>query len=162
MTVDAMTLRAAMRAWATGVTVVTSADGDTPHGMAVSSFTSLSLEPPLVLVSLEKISRTHALVARSGVFGVTILSEDQEEVSNRFANPRTEPGYRFSNLATHTLLTGAPVLSEGLAFFDCRVVATHEAGTHTVFIGEVVAAKRGKPGQPLLYFNQGYRKLAGG
>ena len=159
MTVSAQQLREVMRAWATGVTIVTAAHEGQTHGMTVSSFTSLSLKPPLVLVSLERGTRTHDLVVQSERFAVTILAHDQQELSNRFANSQTESEYRFGDVATHELVSGAPVLSDGLAFFDCKVTATHDAGTHTVFIGEVLVAETRAPEEPLLYFNQGYRSV---
>ncbi len=159
MSVNSSSMREVMRFWATGVAIVTVNDGDTAHGMTVNSFTSLSLEPPLVLVALNRRARTHDHVQQSGVFGVTLLAADQQEVSNRFANPQTEASWRFADVETHTLATGAPLLAGGLAYFDCRVVAAHEVGTHTMFVGAVVAAEQGKAGAPLLYFNQSYREL---
>lgn len=131
--------------------------------MTVSSFTSLSLEPPLVLVSLHKSTRTHDLVTRSKAFAVTLLSEEQEAVSNRFAGKDTENDNRYTGLETFTLETGSPLLAEGLAFFDCRVVSQYDAGTNTVMIGEVVAAQANPDGDkipPLVYFNRDYRKLS--
>jgi flavin reductase (DIM6/NTAB) family NADH-FMN oxidoreductase RutF len=149
-----------MRQWATGVTIVTSTYQGVNHGMTVSSFTSVSLEPPLVLVCLEHMARTHDLVQRSGIFGVTILAGHQEEISNRFAGRETENLDRFENLPTFTLATGAPFLQEGLATFDCRVVAAYEAGTHTIFIGDVVASQVGIGDlQPLVYYNRSYYQL---
>ena len=159
MPAEPLALRRAMRFWASGVTVVSARYQELHHGMTVSSFTSLSLTPPLVMVSLENDTRTRQYVQDSCAFGVTILAEDQEQISNRFAEPKMEASYRFEGLRIHTLETGAPFLSDGLAFFDCRVVASHEAGTHTIYIGEVVAAEVGKGERPLLYFNQGYRRL---
>lgn len=155
-------LRSAMRYWATGVTVVTAAAGVARHGMTVSSFTSLSLNPPLVMVSLEKSTRTHALVMQSNAFGVTVLAEAQESISNRFAGRETEDGDRFENLETFKMTSGSPFLMGGLAFFDCRVVICHDAGTHTVVIGEVVTADVGEFAEdhtPLLYYNQNYQRL---
>ncbi len=157
-------LREAMRFWSTGVTVVAASHAGERHGMTVSSFTSLSLEPPLVLVSLSKDARTHRLVLASQAFGVTVLSSGQEEISKRFAGNEDEPASRFAGVKTFTLESGSPLLSGGLAVFDCRLAAEHDAGTHSVFIGEVLAASplagAGR-NPPLLYFNQGYRKLAG-
>lgn len=160
MIVDSEAVRSTMRYWATGVTIVTAKHHDHYHGMTVSSFTSISLEPPLVLVSLEKTTRTHELVQKAGVFGVTILAEEQIEISNRFANPHTETGYRFGDIVTHTLETGVPFISDGLAFLDCRVVSSLSEGTHTMFVGEVVALGTGKIRNPLLYYNRGYRLLS--
>ena len=156
-------LRIAMRAWATGVTIVAAQHENILHGMTVSSFTSVSLTPPLVLISLEIGTRTQQFVEKAGRFGVTILNAGQQEVSNCFANPNTDLGDRFAGRDFFTLETGSPFLAGGLAFFDCRVVGTYLAGTHKVFIGEVVAVKNGEKDDaekaPLIYFNRGYREL---
>lgn len=149
-----------MRQWATGVTVVSAQYLGRKHGMTVSSFTSLSLEPPLVLVSLEQSTQTHQLVQQAGHFGVTILGQSQREISERFAGHLTEMGDRFQGLETFTLSSGAPLLVQGLAWFDCRVVATYPAGTHTVFIGEVLAVRDEAREPPLLYYNRDYRQIA--
>ena len=151
-------LRCAMRQWATGVTVVTAQHDGQRHGMTANSFTSISLEPPLVLISLERVTRTHDLVSQACAFGVTILSQEQRDVSDIFAGRHTELTDRFAGLETFTLQSGAPFLAGGLAHFDCHVVATYEAGTHTVFIGEVMAV-RYLSGDPLVYYNRGYRQL---
>lgn len=153
-------LRNALRFWTTGVTIVAARADGLAHGMTVNSFTSLSLDPPLVSVSLEKITRTHQLVEEKRSFSVTILSQTQQELSDRFAGRESEHSNRFEGLETFDLETGNPVLSEGLAFFDCRVTASHDAGTHTVFIGEVlVCGQFAEDGEPLVYFNRGYRKI---
>lgn len=160
MTVSPEDLRSAMRRWTTGVTIVSAAQGETLHGMTASSFTSLSLEPPYVMVSLERSTRTHDLVTRMRTFGVTILSAEQQEISNRFASPQTELGRRFEEVPYFTLKTGAPFIQDGLAFFDCRVVDVLDAGTHSVFVGEVVATATGPDDPPLVYYFQAYRSLA--
>ena len=152
-------LRIAMRAWATGVTIVAAQNENILHGMTVSSFTSVSLEPPLVVVSLEIGTRTHHLVEKAGAFGVTILAASQQEVSNCFSNPNTDLGDRFAGREAFTLKTGAPFIAGGLAFFDCRVAGIYPAGNHSVFVGEVVAVKSEEGAGPLLYFNRGYREL---
>lgn len=155
------TLRQAMRSWASGVTIVTSAHNGVAHGMTVSSFTSLSLDPPRILIALSQDSRTHDLVSRSQVFGVTILAKEDEELSDRFAGRIPDEGNRMVGVETFTLQTGSPLLRGGLAHFDCRVVSTFVSGTNTVFIGEVLAAQSGENPQakPLLYFDRQYRKL---
>jgi flavin reductase (DIM6/NTAB) family NADH-FMN oxidoreductase RutF len=154
-------LRNALRFWTTGVTIVSATSKGVVHGMTVNSFTSLSLEPPLVMISLEKVTRTHGLVASAGAFGVSILSQEQRALSDRFAGRESEKSDRFDGVDTFTMETGSPILSQALAFFDCRVSATYDAGTHTLFVGEVLAA--GLPGentkQPLVYFNRNYRRL---
>jgi flavin reductase (DIM6/NTAB) family NADH-FMN oxidoreductase RutF len=152
-------LRNAMRQWASGVAVIAVEYQGVRHGMTVSSFTSLSLEPPLVMVSLERGSRTHSLLEQSGYFGVTILCSDQRAVSQRFAGGVPDGHDRFVGLQTFTLASGAPLLSDGLSFFDCKVVSTYKAGTHTVFIGEVLAVQEITSGRPLLYYNRAYMEL---
>ncbi len=159
MPVDPEDLRLAMRHWTTGVTVVSAASRDVWHGMTVSSFTSVSLNPPLVLVSLERESGTHRLVEQVGCYGVSILTQNQKDVSDRFAGRSSLESDRFAGLDTYTLVTGAPLLVNSLAAFDCQVVASYDAGTQTVFIGEVLAVKTGAPDLPLIYFNQDYRTL---
>ncbi len=158
---NADALRDALRFWTTGVTVVAARHGDIEHGMTVNSFTSLSLDPPLISVSLEKVTRTHQLVKDAGTFSVTILSQRQLALSDRFAGRDSEQSDRFEGLETFTLETGNPILSEGLAFFDCKVSAIHDAGTHTLFIGEVlVCGKHTENGEPpLVYFNRAYREI---
>jgi flavin reductase (DIM6/NTAB) family NADH-FMN oxidoreductase RutF len=147
-----------MRHWTTGVGIATSADEGVQHGMTISSFTSLSLEPPLVLVSLGKSARTHDLALNSGVFAVTILSSLQQDISDRFAARISEVADRFAGVGTFALETGSPLIQGGLAYVDCRVTTTHDAGTHTVFIGEVVAVQAGEQGEPLVYFDKEYRE----
>ena len=152
-------LREAMRNWATGITIVTTSHEGVQHGMTVSSFASLSLEPPLVSVSLYNTSRTHGLVTASGHFGVTILSTKQQDISNRFAGRIPDTEDRLAGLDTETLVSGAPFISGGLAFFDCRVTQSIPTGTNTLFLGEIVALCSRDYGLPLLYFNQDYHQL---
>ena len=160
MTVSPDELRYAMRRWTTGVTIVTAQHDGIRHGMTVSTFTSLSLEPPYVMVSLERSTRTHDLVIQSGAFGVTILADNQQPISDSFANSKTELGFRFEGVETFSLMTGAPFIRGGLAFFDCRTIHALDAGTHSVFVGEVVSVKEGGHEPPLVYFYQRYRGLA--
>jgi flavin reductase (DIM6/NTAB) family NADH-FMN oxidoreductase RutF len=160
MAVDSEVLRLAMRSWTTGITIVSSQHLAIRHGMTVSSFTSVSLDPPLLLVSLEQSTRTHDLVGKSGVFGVTILAGHQAWISDRFAGRESEEDDRFSGLALRTLVTGAPFLQDALACFDCEVNRELKVGNHTIFIGEVLAldVSEGDP-SPLVYFDRAYRKL---
>ena len=149
-----------MRQWATGVTVVSVLQQGIRHGMTVNSFTSLSLHPPLVLISLERGTRTHELLLESGYFGVTILASHQQEISDRFAGRYTEGQDRFAGLETFTLVSGAPFLVGGIAFFDCRVIHNHQAATHTLFIGDVMAVDVRQRHPPLIYYNRDYRGLS--
>jgi 3-hydroxy-9,10-secoandrosta-1,3,5(10)-triene-9,17-dione monooxygenase reductase component len=157
--VDPDRLRQAMRLWATGVAVVTSQHEGVVHGMTVSSFTSVSLTPPQVLIALAQSTRTHGLVKNSRYFGISVLSAGQVEISDRFAGRPPEDVNRLDGLETFTLVSGIPLLKNGVAHFDCRVIATFTSGTHTIFIGSVLAAQGDLHGEPLLYFNRKYQKL---
>jgi flavin reductase (DIM6/NTAB) family NADH-FMN oxidoreductase RutF len=152
-------LRAAMRAWTTGVAIVTAAHNGQQHGMTVSSFASISLDPPLVAISLQTASHTHALVSRAGAFGVTMLAVSQKEISERFAGRNEDQEARLEGLETETLATGAPLIKGGLAFLDCRVTQTIQAGTNTLFIAEVVAVQAEDREAPLVYHDRTYRRL---
>jgi flavin reductase (DIM6/NTAB) family NADH-FMN oxidoreductase RutF len=157
---DPEQLRAAMRAWPAGVTVVTAAYEERMHGMTVNSFTSISLEPPMITVSLQASTRTHELVSKSRAFGLTILSEEQAHISDLFAGRRPDIQDRFANVQTEFLITGSPFIVGGLAWMDCRVMQTYEAGQNTLFIAEVVAARGTGEGHPLIYHNRQYRGLS--
>ncbi len=159
MTLNSEDLRAAMRAWSAGVTVVAAAYEGSRHGMTVNSFTSISLEPATITVSLQTSSRTHELVTKSGVFGLTMLSVGQSKISDLFAGRMPEVEDRFADLEVGTLVTGAPLIVGGLAWLDCRVVHSYNAGTNTLFIAEVVAARGNGEGVPLIYHNREYWKL---
>jgi flavin reductase (DIM6/NTAB) family NADH-FMN oxidoreductase RutF len=157
--IDPEELRQAMRNWATGVTIVSARYGETQHGMTVSSFTSVSLKPPLLLVSLEQVTKTHLLVSSSGYFGVSLLAQHQKEISDRFAGRHTEFSNRFESLQTFQLVSGTPLLSDSLSVFDCKTVTSIPSGTHTIFIGEVLAARHLSHHLPLIYFDRDYREI---
>ena len=159
MPTESELLRQVMRFWATGVTIVTAAYEGIQHGMTVSSFTSVSLDPPQVLISLAQDSRTHDLVTHSRNFGITILDSSQQDISDRFAGRVPDDMDRLEGLETITLLTGAPLLKRGLAHLDCHVVTMVGSGTHTIFIAEVVSARFNEDGDPLLYFNRSYQNI---
>ena len=161
MTLDAMALREVMRQWATGVTVVTSRHDGVQHGMTVSSFTSVSLDPPLVLVSLEQSSRTLRLVLSAGVFAVAVRAEDQRAVAERFSGGVPDHEDRFTGFDVESTPGGLPIPKGCLAWLDCTVVSQHEAGNHLLFVGRVDAAQALRQHEPLLYYNRGYRRLAG-
>ena len=159
MSLDQFQLKAAMRKWASGVTVVTVNDQGIDHGMTVSSFTSVSLEPPLITVSLMKQTRSLTMIINSKTFGITILSDQQKEISDVFAGQVEDTQDRFSGIQTKRLTTGSPMIEGGLAFFDCRVFDVLRFGTNSLIIGEVIAAEISEHVKPLLYFNQRYQQL---
>jgi flavin reductase (DIM6/NTAB) family NADH-FMN oxidoreductase RutF len=151
--------RKAMRFWATGVTIVTAEYEGIQQGMTVSSFTSVSLSPPQVLISLAQGARTHDLITRSCNFGITILDASQQEICDCFAGRVPDDMDRLEGLETITLVSGVPLLKQGLAHLDCHVVTIVGSGTHTIFIAEVLSTQSGEAGEPLLYFNRGYQKI---
>ncbi len=152
-------LRHAMRQWTTGVTVVTSRVGDHRHGMTVNSFTSLSLEPPLVSITLALETRTQRLVEQSGYFGVTILNVDQVEISDRFAGRIPEGTDRFEGVETFELVSGAPFIQGGLAFIDCKVIHSYAMPSSKLYIGEALAVQTARDGLPLVYHNRLYHRI---
>lgn len=152
-------LRQVMRKWSTGVTIVTAQHQGMRHGMTVSSFTSVSLQPPIVLVALDQSTRTHALITAASSFGVSVLSNEQKAISACFAGQDCEDEDRFVSVETHSLVSGAPLITGSLAYLDCRVVAQLVSGSNTLFIGEVLAAQAGVKKPPLIYFDRNYRQL---
>jgi flavin reductase (DIM6/NTAB) family NADH-FMN oxidoreductase RutF len=159
MTLDPEQLRHAMRAWTTGVAVVTATHDGQRYGMTVNSFTSISLEPPLVSVALKQLTHTHDLIVKSNEFAVTILSSTQQELSDRFAGKMPQIADRFENVQTETLAIPAPLLKGGTAYFNCRVINAIPVGENTLFVAEVVAARGEGEGDPLVYHNRVYWKL---
>lgn len=156
---DALEYRRVVGRFATGVTVVTTVLDGEQHAMTCNSFTSVSLDPVLVLFCAEKVARFHDAVLTSGVWAVSVLAQGQESVSRHFAlRGRTLEG-QFDDLP-HRIgpLTGAAVLDGALAALECRTVSTTDAGDHTVVIGEVVGLGVPDPsGDPLLYYEGRYR-----
>jgi len=159
MSVDQDRLRSVMRKWASGVTVVSVKHNGKSHGMTVSSFTSISLDPPLVIISLMNESRTLRMILEANVFGITILSREQTEISSAFAGKVGDDEDRFANIDTITLTNGSPMIRGGLAYFDCRVKSINEYASNSLIIGEVIAAEVGEYDRPLLYFDQHYHQL---
>jgi flavin reductase (DIM6/NTAB) family NADH-FMN oxidoreductase RutF len=127
--------------------------------MTVSSFTSIALEPPVIIISLQTDSRTHNLIAQSNTFAVTILAHNQEQISDRFAGRMPELADRFVGIETETLVTGAPFIKGGLAYLDCRVSQAILVGANTLYLAEVVAARGDGAGKALVYHDQKYQTL---
>jgi len=148
-----------MRQWVTGVTVVTSAFANERSGMTVSSFTSVSVEPPTVLVCVNKQAYTHGIIAKSGVYAISLLSAGQAALSNRFAGMEAGITDRFADLAIRTAETGSPLLPGAIAWLDCRVRQMIDTSTHTIYIAEVMYAQVEADLEPLAYHNRQYRLL---
>jgi flavin reductase (DIM6/NTAB) family NADH-FMN oxidoreductase RutF len=146
----------ALRTFSSGVTVVTLKDGDTLHGITVSAFSSLSLDPPLVLVCIDKSAAAHDSFARAGKFVVNILGEDQEDASNCFASRSDD---KFETSKWHEGVLGLPVIDGAFGVVECVLHDSLPGGDHTIFVGRVVAATA-TDGKPLLYGQGGYRRQA--
>jgi len=138
---------------------VTTRAGERELGMTVSAFSSVSLDPPLVLVCADKKSHTCPLIAESGLFAVNVLADGQRELSNRFATDGNE-AVRFDGLACRRGPTGAPWLPGAVAVLDCRLEAAHDAGDHWIYVGRVEAAEVADGCEPLVYYDARYRTLA--
>lgn len=157
MAVDPAVFVEALASWPSGVTIVTSRDGDRIHGMTVSAFSSVSLEPPLILVCAEKSSITNSLIEQSRVFCVNVLAVGQDALSNKFASKKDEHR-RFEGLDCQDGATGCPRIPGAAAQFDCRVVETVDAGDHCVYIGSLEHAVI-SDAEPLVYHRGAYRAL---
>jgi flavin reductase (DIM6/NTAB) family NADH-FMN oxidoreductase RutF len=158
MIVDCDTFRTTMSYWASGVSLVTSSDGEVLVGLTVSAFVPLSLSPPLVLVCIDRQSSSLKIILRARQFAVNILAEGQEELSQRFATRRMLD--KFAGTRWRHAVTGAPVLDDALAWLDCRLVDTCDGGDHLVLIGLVLVTHTAIPGSlPLLYYRRGYQQL---
>jgi flavin reductase (DIM6/NTAB) family NADH-FMN oxidoreductase RutF len=142
--------KAAMRHFPTGVTVVTSVRNGEPRGVTVSSFASVSVDPPLVLICINREARSYLYISASKIFCVNILSGDQKALAQRFAGKLRENQFRGVDYDVET--TGAAVLRGTVAHLDCQVVEEHHAGSHSIFIGRVLACTS-RPGSPLGYYN---------
>jgi len=148
-------LKQAMRIFPQGVTVVTAQTDRGPTGMTVSSFTSVSLDPPLVLISIAKSSNLHDVLKGAKAYAVNFLADDQKSVSDRFAG-RTNHADRFEGVGFALGSTGSPLISGARAVIECRPWQVYEGGDHSILIGEVVSARALNSKKPLVYYSQQY------
>lgn len=155
---DTRDFRRALGRFATGITVITAraADGEIA-GLTVNSFNSVSLDPPLVLWSLGRDSPSHEVFERATHFAVNVLSEQQRALSDNFARSGVD---KFVGLSWTPATSGAPLLPDCCAWFECRIAARHPGGDHTIFIGEVEKFVHDVTRAPLLYFGGEYRCLS--
>ncbi len=154
-TFESADFRKAMGTFATGVTVVTTTKGEEVVGMTANSFTSVSLSPALVLVSVGKGSAMHGFLQESRRFGITVLKSEHEHLSNYFAGKRTP---EVEAQLAYDWHEDIPMLATGMANLACRTWAEYDGGDHTLFVGEVIGLRVLDPNDPLLYY-QGYRRL---
>ncbi|MGZ4960871.1 MAG: flavin reductase family protein [Methylomonas sp.] len=160
MSVDASQFKNALKLWASGVTVVTAQSvNDGLKGMTATSFSSVSVDPPQILVCLNKITDTGGALLESRHFAVNVLASDQQDVSNQFAGNSTQEE-RFASVTWEKGDNGAPLLTKALVSLECKVVQQIQAGTHWIVIGEVEKVIC-RTGEPLLYYSSAYRQLSG-
>mgnify|MGYP002713091200 CR=1 FL=1 len=158
MTINTDQFKKAMSQFASGVTIVTTVFNGKPIGITASSFSSLSIDPPLIIVSLSKHLFTHKVIADSGKFAVNILATDHHERGMVFAGMRPEIEDRFAGTAIDTAVTGCPIFPDALAWVDCTVWDMYDGGDHTIFVGEVQDVSAADSGNPLLYHNRLWRR----
>jgi flavin reductase (DIM6/NTAB) family NADH-FMN oxidoreductase RutF len=154
----------AAAAFPSGVAVVTSGHGSVVHGITVSAFSSLSLDPPQVLVCIARWSKLNQLILSSNAFAVNILAADQRALSDFFAKPGRDPVTTFTELEVpHKIgASGCPIIDGVAGYFDCCVMMANESGDHSVFFGDVVAAAADPSKAPLLFYNRAYRGMTDG
>ncbi|HEY1075617.1 MAG TPA: flavin reductase family protein [Fontimonas sp.] len=160
MSVNAETFKAVMGQWPSGVTVVTTTDASGHAGMTASSFSSVSLTPPLVSICVARHLGIHARLAGAGIFAVNILSKDNVDDGLRFAGMLPGVTNKFDGVAVTTAVTGAPLLPKTLGWVDCRIWAGYDGGDHTIFVGEVLDAGIDKTAAPLLYHSRSWGQFA--
>jgi flavin reductase (DIM6/NTAB) family NADH-FMN oxidoreductase RutF len=157
MTVDPDSFRSVLGRFASGITVVTTRDGDQRDvGMTVSAFCSVSLRPPLVQVCVDHAASLHVALKHNDRYAVSILAADQEALSRRFSAAISTR--RFDGVGYRRGESGLLLLDDAIAHLECRIVASHDAGDHTLFVGEVESATA-RDARPLLYYRGGYAQL---
>jgi flavin reductase (DIM6/NTAB) family NADH-FMN oxidoreductase RutF len=154
--VDQRLFRRVLGNFATGVTILTTALGEELHGMTANAVCSVSLDPLLVLVCVNKEARTHPILSESGIFALNVLAEEQEHLSRLYADANTDSGHGLAGLSYRRGVTGAPILTDCLAYVDCRVVAAYPGGDHTIFVGAVEDAAVLREDRPLIFFRGAY------
>ncbi len=160
MTISSDSFRDVLRHFPAGVTLLTAGVGAERYGMTVSAFSSVSAEPPLVAVIVDRANSIHRLLEDSAaVFAVNFLAADQQELADRFAFEKSQDRFQVGNWQAGE--SGAPVLSDAVAVLECRLHASYPAGSHVIYVGKVEASRVPRPdSQPLVYWNRDYRRLA--
>jgi flavin reductase (DIM6/NTAB) family NADH-FMN oxidoreductase RutF len=154
-------LRAMMARFATGVTVVAARHGPLLAGMTANAIASISINPPLMMASIGQRSETHVAITGSHSFAVSVLAADQRHLAECFAQVTTAAKLqRFCEAPWHEGETGSPILDGAIAYFDCRLVAQHPGGDHSLFIGEIVGAGYDEGAEPLIWYGSRYRQLS--
>ena len=157
MPITAEEFKTALATRAGGVAIVTSRAGEEIHGMTVTDWAGVSVDPPLALVCADKCSNTLGVIEKGQCFAINVLAAGQDALSNKFASKKDE-WKRFEGLDFETGPTGAPLLAEAITTLDCAVVAAHEAGDHWIFVGRIEQVTL-RDGEPLIYYGGAYRRV---
>jgi flavin reductase (DIM6/NTAB) family NADH-FMN oxidoreductase RutF len=154
--IDQAIFRSVLGQFGSGMTIVTLYHEGRKHGITVSSFCSLSLTPPLILVCIDCRSQSHELMQKTENFAVNILAEDDEWIARQFASRVND---KFANLSTHRGVIDAPLLDTALAILECQLVDLLPGGDHSIFVGKVLAAKENNDARPLLYHKSKFHHI---
>jgi flavin reductase len=158
--VDPSLFKSGMRRLASGVSLVTTLHEGQRHGLIATSVCSVSTEPPSLLVCVNRSAMTHAMIHAAGRFCVNLLASSDNETARRFSDPHARD-LRFEGRDWTTLLTGAPALVGALASFDCEIATAHRSGSHTIFVGNVIATELWHDDiSPLIYVDGRYATSA--
>jgi len=158
MAIDNQEFKNTLKLWASGVSIVTANSSKGEQGMTATSFASVSMDPPQILICVNETTETGAAILESKKFAVNILTAEQEQASNQFAGGSSMIE-RFKNVKWHSGDLDLPIFDDALASIECTLVEQVKAGTHWVIIGEIQSTQCNE-GSPLLYFNSGYRRVA--
>lgn len=157
MRIDPFEFRRILGHWTSGVAVVATVTTEgAPRGLTASAVASVSLEPPLVLVCVERAADTHDSIRAAGIFSINVLPQTGERLARRFAGDETAE--KFAGIAYRTEVTGSPILEDALAWVDCRLYGVYDGGDHGIFVGAVVAGSA-REEEPLVYYRSGYHRL---
>jgi flavin reductase (DIM6/NTAB) family NADH-FMN oxidoreductase RutF len=160
MAVSPEQFRKVLSQFATGVTIITLKNQDGLHGLTVNAFSAVSLEPPLILICIQKNGASHAALSQAGQFVVNILSAGQRALAERFASSKLDGEQRFQGVHHRPTQNGHPVLNNTLGYLECRIADEIAAGDHVIFLGQVEqAAINTDSARPLLFFNSQFHTL---
>jgi flavin reductase (DIM6/NTAB) family NADH-FMN oxidoreductase RutF len=151
-------LKEVMRVFPQGVTVVTTKYKNKYYGLTVSAFTSISLDPPLIMISISKFSHTHEAFTNSDFFSVNFLADDQKTIADRFAG-RMQLQDKFQGINYTIYLTDTPIISGVRAFIECKKYKVYDGGDHSIILGEVINAKKSNDKSPLVFYTQQYTTI---
>jgi flavin reductase (DIM6/NTAB) family NADH-FMN oxidoreductase RutF len=156
---DPAQFKRALGLWASGVTVVTTRTNGRIYCMTASSFSSLSIDPLLIIICVARSAKLHELLEPGGAFAVNVLREDQRALGEAYARSGREPVEQLDLIDTFDGPSGSPIFSPCLAYLDCRIHRIYDGGDHSIVVGEVLAAGSDESAMPLIYFNRSYRSV---